>query len=381
MPWKVKDAMSLKREFVELGLKAEANFTDLCRRYGISRKTGYKWLNRYEKENWEGLKEKSRRPHHSPLQSDKAAEALAVEVRQDHPVWGARKIRVEMGKRMEEKGIEGVKIPASSTLHGILKREGLIKPEGSSKHRAHVRFEKEEPNELWQMDFKGHFGLKTGRCHPLTVLDDHSRFALGLKACADEGSETVQGRLVELFRRYGLPHRILCDNGAPWGSDAEHPHTVLTVWLVRLGVLVTHGRPYHPQTQGKDERFHRTLKEEVIDRYRFEDHGECQKRFDEWREIYNHRRPHQALGMEVPASRYQVSPRLFPERISEPEYEQGLAVRRVDDGGMVYWCGRKWRLGRPYIGQWIAFRPTEKDGKYEILFYSTVVKEVDLGTN
>lgn len=380
MPWKVRDAMTLKREFVELGVRENANLADLCRRYKISRKTGYKWLRRYMREGMEGLKEKSRRPLNSPWHSQESTEKLVAEVRRDHPAWGARKIEVEMGKRVKEYGFQGIHIPATSTIHEILKRKGFIEPETAAQRRAHIRFERQEPNELWQMDFKGHFAIKQGRCHPLTVLDDHSRFSLGLKACKDEGVQTVQEGLTELFRRYGLPLWILCDNGAPWGSDKEHPHTILTVWLMKLGIQVTHGRPYHPQTQGKDERFHRTLKAEVLSRYQFEDHLDCQKRFDEWREVYNHRRPHEALGMMVPANRYRVSSLVFPEKVAEPQYD-GLTVRRVDGAGIIYWLGREWRLGKPFVGQSVALRPTNEDGKYEVIFYSHVIKELDIRVN
>lgn len=381
MPWEARDTMSLRLEFVEWGMREGANLAELCRRYKISRKTGYKWLERFKKEKLEGLKDKSRRPHHSPKQSKKAVEDLVSEARQDHPAWGARKIEVEIGKRVAERGISGIKIPASSTIHGILKRQGLIKEEKGVHHQPYVRFEREEPNELWQMDFKGHFALRQGRCHPLTVLDDHSRFCLCLKACENEGAKTVQESLTDLFCRYGLPYRILCDNGAPWGSDWEHRHTILTVWLMQLGVRVTHGRPYHPQTQGKDERFHRTLTEEVLRRYQFRDHQDCQKRFDPWRELYNHRRPHHSLGMQVPASRYRVSSRSFPERVPEPQYEEGWETRKVDEAGVVYWRGKEWRVGKAFRGQRLAFRPTSQDGKYEILFYLNVIKEVDIRAN
>ena len=381
MPWKVRDAMSLKREFVELGKRENSNIADLCRRYGISRKTGYKWLQRFESGGLTSLKEKSRRPRNSPGRSKDTVEKLVMEVRRDHPAWGARKVRVEMGKRIKESALSGVQVPVASTVHEILKRQGLIQPAEGIKHKPFVRFEREEPNELWQMDFKGHFAIRAGRCHPLTVLDDHSRFSLGLKACENEGAITVRESLTELFRRYGLPSQILCDNGAPWGSDQEHPHTILTVWLMKLGIQVTHGRPYHPQTQGKDERFHRTLNDEVIKRYQFNDCGDCQKRFDEWRELYNHRRPHESLGMEVPASRYRLSSRPFPERLQEPQYEECLLVRQVDGSGVFYWRGKRWRMGRAFAGQKVALRPKDKDGNYEILYYSSVIKELDFGKN
>src|SRR5262249_9640533 len=160
-----------------------------------------------------------------------------------------------------------------------------------------------------------------GRCHPLTVLDDHSRFALGLEACANEQGVTVQERLTTIFRRYGLPRRMTMDNGSPWGNDSTHPHTPLTVSLMRLGIGVGHSRPYHPQTQGKDERFHRTLKVEVLHGRTFRDLPHCQAAFDEWRTVYNVQRPHEALAMATPGSRYAISARPFPASLPAVEYD------------------------------------------------------------
>src|SRR5262249_28011286 len=160
------------------------------------------------------------------------------------------------------------------------------------RHRPYQRFEHDAPNCLWQMDFKGHFATQTARCHPLTVLDDHSRFAVGLQACPDQRTETVKDRLTHIFRRYGLPQRMTRDNGSPWGSDADHRFTPLTVWLMRLDIRVSHSRPYHPQTQGKDERFHKTLGLELLrDRF-FRDLAQAQRCFDDWRYVYNLQRPH-----------------------------------------------------------------------------------------
>ncbi len=163
------------------------------------------------------------------------------------------------------------------------------------------RFERATPNELWQMDFKGHFKLDQGRCHPLTILDDHSRFLLGLHACSNQLWQTVQSQLTLTFRAYGLPECMLMDNGSPWGDDRESRHTIFTAWLMRLGVNVTYGRPFHPQTQGKDERLHRTFKAELLQGMQFHTLQECQGQFDAWRDFYNQERPHQALNQKVPA--------------------------------------------------------------------------------
>lgn len=172
-------------------------------------------------------------------------EAAVLRVREAHPAWGGRKIRARLQTQ------DWATVPAASTITAILHRHGKIDPAESLKHRAWQRFEAQAPNDLWQMDFKGHFATAQGRCHPLTVLDDHSRYALGLEACADERTATVKERLTRIFRRYGLPRKMLMDNGSPWGADWEHPYTPLTVWLLRLGLGVTHSPRTIPRPWAK----------------------------------------------------------------------------------------------------------------------------------
>lgn len=251
--------MSERGEFVQFVGREGANLSALARRYGISRKTGYKWLRRVQAQGPEGLLDRSRRPHRSPTRTPEDVEALVCALRAEHPAWGGRKLHHVL-RRERAAGV-----PAPSTITGILDRNGWLAPE-RHRQRAWQRFEEAWPNALWQMDFKGHFPTGRGRCHPFTVLDDHSRFNICLTACADERAETVRSELSRAFQRFGLPERMLMDNGAPWGSEAAHPHTKLTAWLIRHGVTVLHGRPYHPQTQGKEERFHRTLALEVLAR-------------------------------------------------------------------------------------------------------------------
>ncbi len=202
--------------------------------------------------------------------------------------------------------------------------------------RPFQRFERAAPNELWQMDYKGHFpSLNGARCHPLTVLDDHSRFSLVLKACADEREQTVRAMLNEVFRRYGLPAAMLMDNGSQWGAAGAQPFTALSLWLIRLGIRVAHGRPYHPQTQGKDDRFHRTLKIEQLRHFNFTSLEHCQREFDSFRDRYNLVRPHDALGLATPVSRYRPSPIPFPESLPQIEYADDLEVNNGSGGGLV----------------------------------------------
>jgi len=270
-----------------------------------------------------------------------------------------------------------VKVPAASTIADILRRHGLIDPEEADKHRAWRRFEAEAANDLWQMDFKGHFAMDQGRCHPLTVLDDHSRFALGLEACTDERGVTVKERLTGIFRRYGLPRKMMMDNGSPWGSDAAHPYTPLTVWLLRLGVQVGHSGPYHPQTMGKDERFHRTLEAELLRYCRGLELAVCQGRFEAWRQTYNLERPHEALGLVPPVSRYRESPRSFPERLPVWEYGPGDHMRQVQAEGWLSFRGREFRVSKAFRGQAVALRPTLNDGVWEVFFGPHRIAQID----
>jgi transposase InsO family protein len=262
----------------------------------------------------------------------------------------------------------------------MLHRHQQIAPEASAQHQSFRRFEHPEPNDLWQMDFKGHFTTAAGRCHPLTVLDDHSRFALELRACADEGYQTVQNALTTVFRRYGLPWRMTMDNGHPWGVYLEGRcrWTRLTVWLLRLGVRVSHSRPFHPQTQGKDERFHRTLKVELLRDYAWRDLHECQVRFADWRDQYNCQRPHESLQMQVPAARYRVSIRPFPELLPAVEYPSDSLVRRVQKNGVIYLQNRILFVGEAFQGLDVALRPTTTNGLFEVYFCHQQVTTLDL---
>jgi transposase InsO family protein len=268
-------------------------------------------------------------------------------------------------------------LPSASTITAILRRNGQIDPEEASKHRPVQRFERNLPNELWQMDFKGYFNLDHGRCHPLTILDDHSRFLLGLFACPNQRWETVQQQLTYTFRAYGLPEYILMDNGSPWGDDRFTPNTVLTAWLMRLGVATTHGRPYHPQTQGKIERLHRTFQTEVLDQVGFHTLDDCQIHFDAWRDFYNQVRPHQAI-QAVPADRYQPSQRAFPEVLPPIMYDLGDEVRMVDESGKIYFHGNRYRINKAFRHYPVGIRPSEIDGTFNVFFCSFKINQICL---
>ena len=375
MPWKEMSDMSQRREFVELAQAEGTNKRGLCRRFGISPTTGYKWLGRFREGSEAGLVELPRRPHYSPARTPSQVEQAVLSARAAHPAWGARKLRRWL---LDRRDVFEADMPAPSTITAILRRHGRIDPAEGPKHRSWQRFEHQAPNDLWQMDFKGHFPLTRGRCHPLTVLDDHSRFALGLQACGNEQGELVQQRLTAIFRRYGLPNTMLMDNGSPWGHDQDHPYTPFTVWLLRLGIGVSHGRPYHPQTQGKDERFHRTMSVEVLQGSSFTDLAHCQRAFDQWRDIYNLERPHDALDLATPATKYQVSQRLFPEVLPPLEYEPTDLVRRVHDKGRLQLFGRIFKVPKAFKGMPVAIRPTTDDGVWNVFFATHQIAQLDL---
>lgn len=367
MPWQEVSVMEQRKEFVRLAGVEGANRRELCRRFGIHPSTGYKWLGRGD-----DLADRSRRPHASPHRTDAAVEARILRLRDAHPAWGARKIA-----RCLER--DGVASPAISVVHDILRRHDRIGvPPGGP--RAHLRFEMTAPNRLWQMDYKGWIRLGNGeKCHPLTVIDDHSRYAVCLHACADQQTTTVQGRLERVFQRYGLPDAFFVDNGSPWGDAAGGHWTRFGVWLLKLGVELIHSRPYHPQSRGKNERFHRTLTAEVLALRRFAGFDEMQHAFDVWRNVYNLERPHEALGQETPATRYRPSTRTMPSRLPTIDYDAGDIVRLVPGSkDYISFKGRHFKVPQAFRGERVAVRPLAQDGQYGVFFASHRIASIDL---
>jgi transposase InsO family protein len=365
--------MSSRLEFVTLAQAPGANMRALCRAYGISPKTGYKLLARFKESGAEGLQDRSRRPLSSPTRSSERLEADVVALHDAYPCWGAYKLLALLP--------DGMVKPHPNTIAAILKRHGRqIAPQSDVVQPATKRFEHEAPNLLWQMDFKGHFPLtdqRAGRCHPLTVLDDHSRFAVCLNACSGETGAEVQAVLTRTFQTYGLPERITCDNGNPWGTPNRDGLTKLEAWLIRLGIRVSHSRPFHPQTQGKDERFHKTLKRELLNRTGFNSLVSCQRAFDGWRDQYNLVRPHEALGQRPPATRYASSARRFPAQLPPVEYDSGEDVRKVRRSGQVQYNGQWFYVGEGLIGELVAVR-RDDDGGIKVIFCDREVRRFDL---
>jgi transposase InsO family protein len=372
MPWRECTVIDQREEFVRLASAPGVNLSELCRRFGVSRSNGHKWLERYLKQGREGLADRSRRPHRSPTQTAAAVEASVLRIRDEsNNAWGGRKI----AHVMKREGATAV--PAVSTITEILRRHGKLEQRTQEHPGPYQRFERAQPNELWQMDFKGDFALPRGRCYPLTVIDDHSRYALCAQACGNQQDVGTREQLMAVFRRYGLPDTMLMDNGSPWGDSGGGRFTAFAVWLLRLGVRVTHGRPYHPQTQGKDERLHRTMKAEIaLDR--LADFDQCQRAFDTWRQRYNHYRPHEAIGMATPSQRYRPSDRSFPESLPPIEYGTGDMTRKVDATGDISFRSYRIRLGKPFRGERIALRATTEDGVFSIHYCTHTIGTIDL---
>jgi len=373
MAWKEETAMSIKKRFISCVLQEEVNFSAICKAFQISRECGYKWLKRYRESGEKGLEELSRKPLLSPFKTSDVVEDQILAVREKHQAWGARKIYAFL----KRKGVTN--LPTPSTITRILHRHGKIEEGESIRHTAFMRFEHAKPNQLWQMDFKGQFWISSGQCHPLTVLDDHSRYSLDIRACANQQAVTVKTSLINIFREYGLPERMTMDNGSPWGSPSEkNGYTGLEVWLIRLGIYVSHSRPFHPQTQGKDERFHRSLKAELLRGKSFANLESIQKEFDEWRWCYNHERPHEALKLNSPASRYQVSSRKYPESLPVIAYDIGSEVRRVAANGEMNYKGEKYYISESMKGLPVKIVESNRCGILNVYLDRQKVKEIDL---
>jgi transposase InsO family protein len=377
MVWMEKSLVSQRQEFVLMAAQDGANVRALCRQFGISLKTGYKWINRHADEPTpQALHDRSRRPMASPSRSPESLERAVVELRQAHPAWGGRKI----ARRLADLG-QGQLAP--STVTRILHRHGLVSPQASAQAQPWQRFEHEVPNNLWQIDFKGDFATLAGRCHPLTLLDDHSRFNLLLHAHARTDTARVQAQLEAAFRLYGLPLRINADNGSPWGSPRSGVESgslsMLAVWLIRLGIRVSFSAPHHPQTNGKIERFHRSFKAEVLAGRNFMDHASAQRAFDAWREVYNCQRPHEALANAVPAQRYWPSALPYPEQLPSIEYPSHDEVVTVGWNGFIKWRGHSIRASTALHRLPIALRPLpEEDGVFEAYFCHQRFMRIDL---
>lgn len=259
LPWNEERVMSQRQRLIEQLLLTNANISEVCKTFRVSRKTAYKWLSRYQEGGLSSLDNRSKQPITQPNKTPSELEECIINLHHEHPYWGPRKLRdhlLHVKNRSD--------LPSHTTFSRVLKRHNCQVIRSNKSKPTTLRFEREQPNDLWQMDFKGSFMTEDKRCYPLTILDDCSRFSITLTACGNETSSVVKGHLTTIFQEYGLPNQINVDNGNPWGSADLTSYTSLQVWLMKLGIKVTHSAPFHPQTNGKNERFHRTLKLEVL---------------------------------------------------------------------------------------------------------------------
>lgn len=371
MSWKERTVEQMREEFARRVLARERSKAALCREYGISRPTGDKWLKRFL--NSESMSDRSRAPKSVPGRINPVLEDEIVAVRKKYPAIGAVKLRAMMAS----KGCND--LPCARTFNNVFHRHGLIEHSDSQAAMPCERFEKAAPNEMWQADFKGHFAMKNGyRCHPLNILDDHSRFNLCVEALQGETFGDVKPVMERLFREYGLPFSFLCDNGNPWGTAQSLGYTRFEVWLMELGILTLHGRIRHPQTQGKEERFNRSFTRECLRHHEIRDLVHAQQVFDEYRTFYNEVRPHCALELDVPQSHYRNSNKQFSEVIAPWEYGPEYKLCKVKESGYFNYNGQGYFLSEAFAGKQIAVRESHLPGQITLVFRQFKVGRIDL---
>ena len=366
MAWGMVNVDEQRVRFVVCASRREKSFRQLCEEFDISRPTGYEWLRRYQAGGVAAVVEKSRRPHRSPKRTPTEIEARVVELRQQRPDWGARKLQVLLAQ-------EGVPLPVI-TIHRILLRSDLVRPQ--DRHRAAVqRFQRAAPNQLWQMDFKGPVGWDAP-VGPLSVLDDHSRYAIALEGTWSTQAEPVRERLEEAFQRSGVPEEMLMDHGTPWWNmKSATGWTWLTVWLMKQGIRMHFSGYQHPQTQGKVERFHGALAG-AMKRRGWPAGEQRQAWLDAFRYEYNHMRPHEALQMRTPASVWSQSAQRYQAHPPAWEYEAGAEVRQVAAEGYLRLDGRRWEISRALAGEWVQL--IRVDQRILVYYCRSLVRELDL---
>ena len=373
MPWSETTPMNQRLEFIREHETELFTMTELATQYGISRKTGYKWLERFDVEGALGLRDRSRRPHESPQATDPELLATLIRVRQRHPRWGAKKL-LTVAARQDAKA----DWPAPSTVAAHLKARGLII--GRRRRRPPVvapsrRGPITQANEVWTTDFKGEFRTGDGwYCYPLTLRDGFSRFVLRCDALAAHTLDVTRPRFARAFAEYGLPERLRSDNGPPFGGPGLGRLSSLAVWWIRLGIVPERIDPGHPEQNGSHEQFHAVLKAETA-RPPAASAAAQQRRFTRFCAEYNQERPHEALDQAVPATRYQPSPRPLPRRLPPLEYPGHAEIRRVDQNGYVSWRQPLF-VSAALAGEDVAFEEVD-DGIWTVTFATIVLGRFD----
>jgi len=374
MAWRETNPMKERVLFIDDLESNLYSMTELCDMYGISRKSGYKWAQRYVEGGVEGLTDRSRAPHSCPHRTEERVEEALLVARGEHPRWGPRKLLAYLKRREPEWAW-----PAASTAGDILRRAGLVESPRRRRHGPAARrptVDATAPNNVWTMDFKGEF--RTGDhlyCYPLTVVDLHSRYVLGCKALLSTEFAGAQPALESRFRKYGLPRAILSDNGAPFSSPAICGLSRLSVWWIKLGIEPLLIQPSHPEQNGGHERMHRELKAETT-RPPAGDLAAQQRRFDAFLKLFNEVRPHEALGQRPPAELYEKSPRAYPGRLEEMEYPGHFEVRRVQSRGEISWQGERLFVSEVLIGESVGLEETD-DGVWSLYFGPRLLARFD----
>jgi len=356
MPWKETCAMNERLGFVIEVERGERTVSELCRVFGISRKTGYKWIERYRAHGEAGLEERSRAPHCHPNAMSEETATEIVRVRRTHPDWGPDKLLDWLSRRKPE-----LALPAICTAAELLKREGLVKPRKRKRHATPYGapfVQAVAPNDLWSADFKGQFRMGNGAlCYPLTLSDASSRYFLSCEGLTGPTYAQTRARCEQAFREYGLPGAIRTDNGEPFGSCGLGGLSQLALWWIKLGIIPERIHPGRPQQNGRHERLHGTLKRGCGIQANLK---QQQRAFDRYLQIYNTERSHRALGpRQTPAMHYRPSPRPYPTRVPELTYPDTHVVKRVHPGGNMKWLGRDWYVSGLLRGECIGLKPIE----------------------
>ena len=360
MAWKMVLPMEERIRFVLAVEQRDYFIAELCRQYGISRKTGYKWIRRYRAEGVDGMRERSRSPLSCPHKTSQQWVDRIVQHKLKHPRWGPKKIRIIL----QEQGWPEP-IPAASTIGNILDRAGLVEPRKRRRRRKRSFqgpfTQAERPNNVWAVDYKGWFRTRDGhRCDPLTVSDLYSRYILGVKALPNQAYTAARDVFEYLFSHYGLPEVIRSDNGSPFASTGAGGLSRLSVWWILLGIKLELIAPGHPEQNGSHERMHLTLKQEACCPASA-NHRAQQRRFNKWRKEFNEQRPHEALQMKKPAQMYHRSDVTYPKSLIEPSYPPGYQLRRVRTSGEIKWCGRKRFIGEALKGAPVGIKRIDEN--------------------
>jgi putative transposase len=375
MPWLETAPVDERIRFIQDALSDRFTMSELCARYGVSRRVGYKWLERYEQEGRRGLRDRSRAPHHCPHRIDEAVAELICALRRAHPFWGARKLLKILATRHPRVRAW----PAPSTTADLLARRGLVLKRRRRRPHQHpgvVPPTTTAPNDLWTADFKGQF--RTGNrvyCYPLTIADQHTRFLLTCHGLLSTQTVTARPIFERTFQAYGLPRAIRTDNGVPFATAAIHGLSYLNVWWMRLGIQHQRIHPGRPSQNGAHERMHRTLKRQAT-RPVQRTCARQQRVFDAFRTEYNEVRPHEWLDQETPASHYTASPRPYPARLPPLEYPGHFLVKKVTTGGTFRMHHKLLYLANAMVDQYIGLEETD-DGRWSIYFNTILLATLD----